>query len=194
MQIMLKSWLVSSQKFIFDTLLENLLSQFVLSSTDSCNLVEAHACIDALSYAITTVLDIGSTEPLQLFKDQIPDLEDPASHKSRWYQVEYLVWIEEVKTAVSIYRKMQSYWHFSNDQEMLKRYYQANKFLIDCIERHYKLTTEIKEEIETALLFADRQLIEEQSEMAIAVPSNSELLAFLTRVSALGCPANFIPN
>ncbi|WP_319421792.1 NACHT C-terminal helical domain 2-containing protein [Pleurocapsa sp. FMAR1] len=155
-----KSQLVSTHELIFDTLLDNLLLQFSISSIYSCNLVQAHACIDALIYAIDTVLDVGSKQPLQLFKDQIPNLRDRSTHKLRWCQVEYLVWIEELKTAVSLYRKMQSCWNFTSERKILEQYYNVNKFLIDCLDHHYGITIELRQKIETALLFSDKQPIE----------------------------------
>lgn len=159
---MLKFQLISTQEFIFDTLLDNLLWQFDLSFTYSCNLDHAHACIDALSYSITTVLDVGSQQLLQLFKDQIPDSEARETDKLHWCWIDYLVWIEELKTAVSFYRKMQSDWHFKNNREILKRYYNANQFLIETIDRSYEITIELRQEIETAMLSFDRRSMEKK--------------------------------
>ncbi|MBW4535123.1 MAG: hypothetical protein KME09_14405 [Pleurocapsa minor HA4230-MV1] len=156
-----KSQLISAQMVIFDTLLDNLLLQLTISFSCSCNIAQAHACIDTLSTAITTVLDIGLPQPLQQFKEQLPNIEDRVRYELFWCEFEYLVWIEELKTAVAIYRNTQFYWHFNN-QEILKLYYDANKLLIDCLEHNFELTIELQQEIETALLFPDKKLPKKQ--------------------------------
>jgi hypothetical protein len=156
-----KSELLSAQMVIFDTLLDNLLLQLTISFSCSCNIAQAHACIDTLSTALTTVLNIGLSKPLQQFKEQLPNSEDRVRYELFWREFEYLSWIEELKTAVSIYRKTEFYWH-SNNQEILKLYYDANKLLIDCLEQNFELTIELQQEIETALLFPEKKLPKKQ--------------------------------
>jgi hypothetical protein len=156
-----KSQLISAQMVIFDTLLDNLLLQLTISFSCSCNIAQAHACIDTLSTAMTTVLDLGLPKPLQQFKERLPNLEDRVKYELFWCKFEYPIWIEELKTAVSIYRNTQFYWH-SNNQEILKLYYDANKLLIDCLEHNFELTIELQQEIETALLFPEKKLPKKQ--------------------------------
>lgn len=157
-----KSQILSAQMVIFDTLLDNLLLQLTISFSCSCNIAQAHACIDTLSTVITNVLDLGLPKPLQQFKEQLPDLEDEVRYELFWCEFEYLIWIEELKKAVSSYRNPQFYGH-SNHQEILKLYYDANKLLIDCLEHNFELTSELQQEIETALLFPEKKLPKKQS-------------------------------
>jgi hypothetical protein len=156
-----KSQILSAQIVIFDTLLDNLLLQLTISFSCSCNIAQAHACIDTLSNAISTVFEIGLSKPLQQFKEQLPNSEDSVRYESFWCEFEYLSWIEELKTAVCIYRNTHFYSH-SNNQEILKLYYDANKLLIDCLEHNFELTIELQQEIETALLLAEKKLPKKQ--------------------------------
>jgi hypothetical protein len=157
-----KSQLVSAQ-IVFNTLLDNLLLQLTMSFSYSCNIAQAHTYIDALSSAITTVFDIGLPKPLQQFKAQLPNLEDRAAYELWWSEFEYQNWIEQLKRAVSLYRNAQSYWHCDH-KEILNRYYNANKLLIDCLEHNYELTIELRQEIETALLLSEKELQKKQSQ------------------------------
>jgi hypothetical protein len=159
---MSKSQLISAQIVIFDTLLDNLLLQLTMSFSSSCNVPQAHACVDALSSAIATVLDVESPKPLQQFKEQLPDLENRLIYELFWCGVEYLFWLEDLKTAVSLYRNTELYWHSEreNHEKILKLYYGANKLLIDCLKRNFKLTIKLQKEIETALLFPEKKLQE----------------------------------
>jgi hypothetical protein len=156
-----KSQLISTQMVIFDTLLDNLLLQFTISFSCSCNIAQAHACIDTLSTAITTIFDVGLPKPLQQFKERLPNLEDRVKYELFWCKFEYLIWIKELKKAVFIYRNRQFSWH-SHNQEILKLYYQANKLLIDCLEQNFELTIELQQEIETALLLPEKKLQQKQ--------------------------------
>jgi hypothetical protein len=92
-------------------------------------------------------------------KAQLPNLKEPTIYELLWCEGEYLMWIEELKTAVSLDRNTQFYWH-SDYREILKLYYDANKLLIDCLERNFELTIELQQEIETALLVPEKELQE----------------------------------
>lgn len=155
-----KSQLISAQIVIFDTLLDNLLLQLTMSFSSSCNVPQAHACIDALSSAIATVINIESPKPLQQFKEQLPDLENRLICELFWCGVEYLFWLEDLKTAVSLYRNTELYSHSEreNHEEILNLYYDANKLLIDCLKHNFELTIELQQEIETALLLPEKEL------------------------------------
>jgi hypothetical protein len=146
---MFKHQPVSTHKFIFDTLLDDLLWQFVISS--NFDLVDAHACVDAINNALIAVLDVGSLQPFDRLKEQLPSLEGRAIYRS-WWQDEYFIWTEELQTTVSFYRNIQTLWHFNNERKIIQRYYDANRLLIECLEANYKITIELRQEIEAALL------------------------------------------
>ncbi len=70
---MLESQAVSKQQFIFDMLLDNLLLQCAISP--SSDFAYVHACIDALSNALTIIPDVRLQQSLQKLKEQLPKLE-----------------------------------------------------------------------------------------------------------------------
>ncbi len=146
---MFKHQLVTTHKFIFDTLLNNLLWQFSISP--NFDVVDAHACIDTINNALIAVLNVGSLQPFDRLKEQLPSLKDRTIYRS-WWQDEYFIWTEELKTTVSFYRNIQTLWHFDNERQILQRYYDGNRLLIECLEANYKITIKLRQEIEAALL------------------------------------------
>ncbi len=162
---MLESQAVSKQQFIFDILLDNLLLQCAISP--SSNFAHVHACIDALSNALTVIPDVRLQQSLQKLKEQLPKPKANRAIFESWWQVNHFVWNQELKTTISFYRDMQSPWHlyFSN-HEILQRFYDANKSLIDFLDLNYELTVALCREIETALLSPEKELTSSRNEIS----------------------------
>lgn len=164
---MLKFQLISTQKVICDTLLDNLVLECAIGS--SSNFAHAHSCVDALSNAVNVVLDVGLQESLQQLKEQLPDSEQDLEKFQSWWQINHLDWTERLKEEIVLHRNIQSHWHFSSEQEVLERYYDANKLLIDCLNSNYKLTVAVRREIETILLLPLKELEESQSDKELVI-------------------------
>jgi hypothetical protein len=51
------------------------------------------------------------------------------------------------------YRKIRHDWQFSNEQkELLQKYYDANKLLVDCLNSDCHVSRKVRQEIEDSLL------------------------------------------
>lgn len=164
---MLKSQLLSTQKVIFDTLLDNLVLECLIGS--SSDFAHAHFCVNALSDALTIVLDVGLQQSLQQLKEQLPAPEQDRAMFHSWWQIDHLAWIKRLKKAIALQRNIQCHWYFSSEQEVLERYYDANKLLLDCLDSNYELTAGLLREIEAALLLPQKELEEQQWDKELVI-------------------------
>lgn len=56
------------------------------------------------------------------------------------WQTNHVAWSEQLREAIALYRNIQHLWHFSPEQQVLQRYYDANQLLIDCLNSNSGLT------------------------------------------------------
>ncbi len=145
------------QGIFLDTLLNNLMLECAMES--SSDFTHAYACADALSNALTIVLDVGLQQSLQQLKDSLPNQDGDRAIFQSWWQINHQAWNERLQTAIALHRHIQSDWHFSRtQQQILERYYDANKLLIDCLNSNCEVTTAVRKEIENALLLPQTKL------------------------------------
>jgi predicted NACHT family NTPase len=148
---------ILNQGIFLDTLLDSLVLECAIDS--SSDFVHAHSCADALGNALTIVLDVGLQQSLQQIKDQLPDPDRDRAAFQSWYQVNHLAWNEQLKTAIALHHNIESNWHFSPEQEeILQRYYDANKLLLDCLNSNCEVTSTVRQEIEAALLLPGKEI------------------------------------
>lgn len=148
------------QGIFFDALLDNLVLECVIDSTDFAH---ARACVHALSNALNIVLDVGLQQSLQQLKEELPDPDCNQTIFQSWWQINHLAWTERLKTAIYFHRNIQSHWHFSPEQQkVLEHYYDANKLLVDCLNSNCEVTVAVRQEIETALLLPQKELEERE--------------------------------
>ena len=92
----------------------------------------------------------------QSFKKLKQQLPDPALGKEKllsWWQTNGKIWEENLRNWLEKYRHLQTNWNFSSSQqELLRRYYDANLFLGECLQGDCQVTSDVKEEIKAALL------------------------------------------
>ena len=140
-----------------DTLLDNLVLECAIES--SSDFVHAHACGDALDNALTIVLDVALQQSLQQLRDKLPDPDGDRQVFQSWYQVNHSAWNERLKSAITQHRHIQSDWHFSPvQQQILQRYYDANKLLLDCLNSNCEVTAAVRQDIEASLLLPLKEL------------------------------------
>jgi predicted NACHT family NTPase len=118
-------------------------------------LANAHA--HARDSALVRALDIESTDlkrSLQQLKDQLPDFyPDSRNSFMHWWQLNGLVWSEQLRAIKIEHHIIDHEWQFSGDQmKLLQQYYEANKLLIDCLNSDCYISREVREEIESTLL------------------------------------------
>ncbi|MEM7557131.1 MAG: NTPase (NACHT family), partial [Cyanobacteria bacterium P01_A01_bin.84] len=149
------------QGIFLDTVLDNLISECSIGS--NFDLAQARSCADALSNALTIVVDVELQQSLQQLEDRLPKLDRDQATFELWWDVDRLAWNESLKTAIASHRNLQSNWHFSQTQQkILESYYDANKLLIDCLNSNCKVTTEVHSEIKAALLLPQTELEERE--------------------------------
>ena len=118
---------------------------------------------------IDRVLDLGFALPIQAdidckvvrsplqsalhnLKIQLTQLDD-AKNLAFWWQANGSTWTEELRTAMIRYRNIGHNWHFSlQQQQTLQQYYQANQFLLECLNSNCQVSPNIRAEIQQTLL------------------------------------------
>ena len=145
------------QGILLDAALEHLLIEF--AHDRSQDFAYINACSEALSNILVMVLDAGFYKALQQLKDQLPTPNQNQEILQTWWQEKYAGWFEQLSHAISHYRNIHHPWQFSPEQEQtLKRYYDANQLLVDCLNSNCEVTAAIREEIESTLFLSQREL------------------------------------
>lgn len=145
------------QGVFLDAALENLLVEFAIDH--SRDFAYANACGEALNNILVMVLDAGFYKSLQQLKNQLPASHQNQEQLQAWWQENYATWVEQLKNTITHYRNIHHPWQFSPEQQQtLKRYYDANQLLIDCLNSNCEVTETIRQEIEATLLLPQTEL------------------------------------
>ena len=118
---------------------------------------------------IDRVLDLGFALPIQgdidcivvrsplqsalhNLKIQLTQLDD-AENLASWWQANGSTWTEELRTAMIRHRNIGQNWHFSpHQQQTLQQYYQANQFLLECLNSNCQVSPHLRTAILQTLL------------------------------------------
>lgn len=145
------------QGILLDAALENLLVEFAVDH--SPDFAYVHACSEALSNILVMALDAGFYKSIQQIKDQLPAMHQSQERLQAWWQENYPDWVNQIKNSIAEYRNIHHPWQFSPEQEqVLKRYYDANQLLVDCLNSNCEVTETIRQEIEATLLLPQKEL------------------------------------
>ena len=145
------------QGILLDAALENLLMDLVCDRNQDFAYI--NACSEALSNILVMVLDAGFYKSLQQLKDQLPTTNQNKERLQAWWQENYADWVEQLSQSIAHHRNIHHSWQFSPEQEQtLKRYYDANQLLVDCLNSNCDVTAAIREEIEATLLLPQKEL------------------------------------
>ncbi|MGB3493511.1 MAG: NACHT domain-containing NTPase [Elainellaceae cyanobacterium] len=145
------------QGILLDAALENLLVEFAIDHSQ--DFAYANACSMALSNILAMVLDAGFYKSLQQIKDELPMANQTQERQQSWWEDNYATWIKKLRDAIAHYRNINHPWQFTSDQEQtLKRYYDANQLLVDCLNSNCEVTAAIRQEIEATLLLPQTEL------------------------------------
>ncbi|MEH1863812.1 MAG: NACHT domain-containing NTPase [Nostoc sp.] len=145
------------QGMFLDTALDDLLLECAIDGSQ--DFAHIHACGDALSNILGIVLDVGLHKSLQQLSDQLPSSRQNQERLRLWGQTNYSAWAEQLKMTVINYRNINHQWQFSDEQQqVLQRYYDANKLLLDCLHSNCEVTAAIRQEIEATLLLPQKEL------------------------------------
>ncbi len=73
--------------------------------------------------------------------------------KPIWWIDNGQIWVEKIREVFMKYRLIGKNWQFdSEEKELLKQYYYANKLLIQCLHHECYVSPEVRQEIEETLL------------------------------------------
>ena len=91
---------------------------------------------------------------LQQVREQLPAFSSTnLKNIEKWWQVNGQTWLEQLRAIMIEYRNIGHDWQFSEAQQrLLKQYYEANKLLVDCLNKDCYVSREVREEIEASLL------------------------------------------
>ena len=148
------------QGILLDMALDDLILECAINKT---SFAHTHVCGEALSNALTIVLDIGLKQSLEHLQDELPAASQNQKQVQDWWTDNHLAWIERLRSAIAQYRNIQHSWDFTPEQEqVLQSYYEANQLLLNCLNSHSEVTKPVREEIEAALLLPQKELEERE--------------------------------
>ncbi len=93
-------------------------------------------------------------QALQGLKDRLrlPDSDTDLETHSQWWDNNKEEWRSELRQVCIKHRNIGHDWQFTREQKkLLKKYYEANNLLVQCMNRSY-VSKQVREEIEATLL------------------------------------------
>ncbi len=101
-------------------------------------------------------------ESLQYLKDQLPEQKGDEEVLRQWWQANGKAWTEQLRSVMIKHCRIGHNWQFSEHQkEFLKKYYNANKLLVDCLSSG-NVSSQIRLEIEATLLLPKAEIEKQQ--------------------------------
>ncbi|MEG4068323.1 NACHT domain-containing NTPase [Microcoleus sp. Pol11C2] len=92
-------------------------------------------------------------QALQELKKQLPHPDGDKEIFRQWWQANGQVWTRELRQIIISYRNIGHDWLFSEQQKsLLKKYYDANKLLVYCLNSGCNVSPAVRQEIEETLL------------------------------------------
>ncbi len=115
----------------------------------------AHAFAIAFNEAIELVVAPKLKQILQKLKTQLPDIDSNPEKFREWWQAKGKVWGKQLRYLLIKYRNIGYDWEFNKQQkELLQKYYEVNKLLVDCLNSAADVTPTVRQKIEDTLLLA----------------------------------------
>lgn len=95
----------------------------------------------------------GLNQALQALKNQLPTPKGDRETFKQWWKANGKAWAEQLRVLMIQHRDIGHDWQFSEAQkERLQQYYDANQFLLKCLNSDCYVTRGVREEIEATLL------------------------------------------
>ncbi|MBD2197045.1 MULTISPECIES: NACHT domain-containing protein [Calothrix] len=104
-----------------------------------------------LEHAISHALDFQLQQKLQILHIKLST--SVTNNWEDWLQENSQVWIEQLRDIMIEHRNIGHDWQFNSSQkQMLQQYYDANKLLVNCMNKYSNISCKIRQEIEDSLL------------------------------------------
>lgn len=92
-------------------------------------------------------------QSFQKLKNQLPDITKGRDYLLQWWEINGQDWASQFRLMLIDNRQIGQDWQFSPLQiQSLKRYYQANQLLVDCLNSECRYSYTIREDIEENIL------------------------------------------
>lgn len=121
-----------------------------------------------LNFELTLDLEPEFKYSLQELKKQLSyqlsyiDKEDRDILK-QWWQENGLAWTQKLRAVMIKYRNIGHDWEFTNEHnKLLKKYYDANKLLLECLNSDCYVSREVRQQIEDTLLLPIAEIKQRQ--------------------------------
>ena len=102
---------------------------------------------------LVPVVEPELIQALQEIKKQLPHPESDKEIFRQWWQANGQVWTRELRQIIISYRNIGHDWQFSEQQKsLLRKYYDANKLLVYCLNSASNVSPAVRQEIEETLL------------------------------------------
>jgi hypothetical protein len=129
-----------------------------------------NACDYILTLNRHSVLDRNDQDPrlmneLISLERCLPDAEECFEDSLKWWQMNGKDWTRQLRQALIQYSNIGHDWQFTTQQkEQLRRYYYANKFLVECMYQPGAMNEIVQRSIEDSLLLPIAELQRQQNE------------------------------
>ncbi|QSJ14473.1 NACHT domain-containing NTPase [Nostoc sp. UHCC 0702] len=129
---------------------------------DALIIDHTHALSIAFDEALELILEPEFKQEMQKLKKQLPSTQSHHKKFRLWWQVNGKVWGDKLRTLFIKCRNIGYDWQFNKQQiQLLQQYYDANKLLVDCLNKTASLTPLVRQEIEGTMLLAIADLPKE---------------------------------
>ncbi|MDG2990156.1 NACHT domain-containing NTPase [Candidatus Synechococcus calcipolaris G9] len=139
-------------------LLDAALDHLVLMQGDRLDVDAVDACNSSLKSILVMIIEPGFAKALEQLREQLP-VDQSSDRINEWCDEYYGVWVEQLQGAIANYRNISHPWEFTTDQQrILRSYYDANQLLVDCLNSPCEITKSIRQDIEATLLLPKKEL------------------------------------
>ncbi|MGF1539041.1 MAG: NACHT domain-containing protein [Pleurocapsa sp.] len=92
-------------------------------------------------------------QALALLKQELPNPADGKERLLIWWNTNGELWVQKFRSVIDKHRYGGVTWNFGDrQQQLLQKYYQANQFLLECLNSKFNLIPAIRQEIEERFL------------------------------------------
>jgi predicted NACHT family NTPase/transcriptional regulator with XRE-family HTH domain len=130
----------------------SLVSDLALDRALALDLV--NGSVRARANDLASTQDAKLNRDLQKVRDLLPDTsQENRENFKKWWQTNGKKWTEDLRQITITHRNIGHDWQFTDDQKaLLQQYYDANLFLVECLNSDCYVSRSVREEIEATLL------------------------------------------
>lgn len=137
----------------------NCLHELKLASNNHLNIIDAFNYARALSLtldeAIDLVWEVEFKQELEKLKKQLPCTESNSEKFYSWWQEQGISWEQKIRYQMMKYRSISYDLELDNQQiKIWRSYFNANKLIIDYLEKNASVSQELQQQIEEQLFLA----------------------------------------